>query len=52
MEFINGNFLLESETERELYQEHARGQPIIDYHCATCATDFDENRRFSNLYDL
>ena len=36
MEFINDNFLLESETARELYQKHAQEQPIIDYHCHSC----------------
>ena len=36
MEFINDNFLLESETVHELYQEHAQDQPIIDYRCHSC----------------
>ena len=42
MEFINDNFLLESETVHELYQEHAQDQPIID----TIAT-----RAPSNIYE-
>ncbi|MDG2346348.1 MAG: glucuronate isomerase [Opitutae bacterium] len=52
MEFINDNFLLETVTARELYQKHAKDQPIVDYHTHLCPTDLAENRRFSNLYDL
>ncbi|HAC73889.1 MAG TPA: hypothetical protein DCF46_09855, partial [Porphyromonadaceae bacterium] len=31
--FIHKNFLLQTDTARELYHEHAKKQPIIDYHC-------------------
>ncbi|MEJ2005338.1 MAG: glucuronate isomerase, partial [Cyclobacteriaceae bacterium] len=31
--FLDENFLLDSETARYLYHEHAADLPIIDYHC-------------------
>ena len=31
--FIHEDFLLQSQTARELYHNHAAGLPIIDYHC-------------------
>ena len=32
-QFMDDNFLLETETARRLYHEHAEKMPIIDYHC-------------------
>ena len=31
--FLNEDFLLDTETARRLYHEHATHLPIIDYHC-------------------
>lgn len=31
--FIHEDFLLETDTARELYHRHARLQPILDFHC-------------------
>lgn len=31
--FMDGNFLLQTETSQKLYHEHAAKMPIIDYHC-------------------
>ena len=31
--FLDNDFLLETETARRLYHEHAARMPIIDYHC-------------------
>ena len=31
--FMDGNFLLQTETAQKLYHEHAAKMPIIDYHC-------------------
>ena len=31
--FMDGNFLLQTETAQKLYHEHAAEMPIIDYHC-------------------
>jgi glucuronate isomerase len=50
--FITENFLLESETARELYFNHAAPQPIYDYHCHLPPRQIAENYRFRNLYDI
>ena len=31
--FMDKDFLLQSETAKELYHNHAAKLPIIDYHC-------------------
>ncbi len=31
--FMDKNFLLQTETAQELYHNHAAKMPIIDYHC-------------------
>ena len=32
-DFINEDFLLQSDVAKMLYHEHAEKMPIIDYHC-------------------
>ena len=31
--FLNEDFLLQSDTAKELYHQHAENMPIYDYHC-------------------
>ncbi len=50
--FITENFLLETETARELYFNEAAPQPIYDYHCHLPPQLIAENYRFRNLYDI
>jgi glucuronate isomerase len=50
--FITDYFLLENDTARELYFEHAAQQPIYDYHCHLPPKQIAENYRFRNLYDI
>jgi glucuronate isomerase len=50
--FINENFILQTETARQLYHRHAAMQPIIDYHCHLDPKQIFENRRFDNLGQL
>ena len=52
MTFITEDFLLHNEVGRELYHEHAKGQPIFDYHCHIPPADIARNRRFGNLFDI
>lgn len=52
MSFITDDFLLTSEPARKLYHEHAKDQPIYDYHGHLPPKDLAENRRFDNLYDV
>lgn len=48
-EFINENFLLQTETAQKLYHEHAKLQPIIDYHCHLNPEFIANDRKFANL---
>lgn len=48
-EFINDNFLLQTETARKLYHEHAKNLPIIDYHCHLNPEMIANDRKFDNL---
>lgn len=47
--FMDSDFLLETETARRLYHEHAKRMPIIDYHCHLQPKEIYENKRFRNL---
>jgi glucuronate isomerase len=47
--FLDDDFLLNSETARRLYFEHAKLQPIVDYHTHLSAADIASDRRFENL---
>jgi glucuronate isomerase len=47
--FMDDNFVLQTETAQQLYHEHAKKQPIIDYHCHLNPKEIAENRQFANL---
>lgn len=47
--FIHKNFLLQTDAAKELYHEHAKKQPIIDYHCHLNPADIAHDRKFDNL---
>ncbi|GAB1359156.1 glucuronate isomerase [Porphyromonadaceae bacterium] len=47
--FMDEDFLLESDTARLLYHEHAEKCPIIDYHCHLSPEAIASDRRFDNL---
>jgi glucuronate isomerase len=46
------DFLLESPVAKELYHEHARQQPIIDYHCHLPPEQVASNHRFRSLTEI
>ena len=50
--FINDDFLLHSDVARELYHDHAKHQPIFDYHCHLPPDQIAADRRFENLYQI
>lgn len=52
MEFINDNFLLDTEAARELYHETASKLPIIDYHCHLSPKEIADDRKFKTLTNL
>ena len=49
MRFLDENFLLHSDTAKRLYHDHAKDQPIFDYHCHLSPKEIAENRRFCDL---
>ncbi|MBR6882601.1 MAG: glucuronate isomerase, partial [Bacteroidales bacterium] len=52
MTFINDNFMLQTETARELYRAYAEKMPIIDYHCHLSPQQIAENIQFRDITQL
>ena len=52
MPFINENFMLSTETARELYHGSAEKMPIIDYHCHLVPQQIAENIQFRDITQL
>jgi glucuronate isomerase len=50
--FLSDDFLLQTETARHLYHEHAAPQPIIDYHCHLPPDQIAQNRQFDNITQI
>lgn len=46
MGFMDENFLLRGKTARELFHNHAKDMPIIDYHCHLNPKEIAEDKRF------
>jgi glucuronate isomerase len=47
--FLDENFLLQTETARNLYYEHAEKMPIFDYHCHLSAKAIADDICFDNI---
>lgn len=47
--FIHDDFLLQSETARQLYHTYAKNLPIVDYHCHLSPELIAEDVQFRNL---
>ena len=50
-EFMDKDFLLETETARTLFHKYAENQPIFDYHCHLIPQQIAENARFTTITD-
>jgi glucuronate isomerase len=50
--FLSPDFLLNTETARRLYHDHAADLPIIDYHCHLPPKEISENHQFENLTEI
>jgi glucuronate isomerase len=48
-EFMDEDFLLATETARELYHNCAEHVPILDYHCHISPREIAEDQRFENI---
>ena len=45
-QFMDKDFLLQTETAQELYHNHAAKMPIYDYHCHLSAQEIAEDKQF------
>lgn len=50
--YIDQDFLLRTDTARELYHRHAEPLPIIDYHCHLDPRQIAENHPFADLTEV
>ena len=48
-DFINEDFLLQSDVAKMLYHEHAEKMPIIDYHCHLNPKMIADDYKFSSI---
>ena len=48
-DFIHDDFLLQSDSAKELYHNHSEKQPIIDYHCHLIPEYIAKDHQFDNL---
>ena len=48
-EFMNDDFLLQSEIAKKLYHQHAKKMPIVDYHNHLSAKKIAENKGFKDI---
>lgn len=47
--FMDADFLLETETAKTLYHEFAEKTPVLDYHCHINPKEIAEDRKFENI---
>jgi glucuronate isomerase len=48
-EFMDRDFLLSTETAKQLYHEYTKDMPIVDYHCHIIPREIAEDIRFENI---
>jgi len=51
-QFMDEDFLLQTDTARQLYHEYAQPMPIIDYHCHLPPDQIATNRQFENISQI
>lgn len=47
--YMDANFLLDTDAARELYHKHAAKMPIIDYHCHLPPVEIAEDKRWTDI---
>lgn len=50
--FLDKDFLLQTETAKQLYHDHAAKMPIIDYHCHLIPQQIADNYQFKDLTEI
>ena len=48
-QFMDKDFLLSTESAKQLYHEYAEKMPILDYHCHINPREIYEDRKFENI---
>lgn len=51
-QFMDSEFLLDTESAQKLYHEYAETLPIIDYHCHISPQEIYEDKRYENIAQL
>ena len=51
-QFMDENFLLQTETAQKLYHEHASKMPIIDYHCHLIPQMVADDHKFKSITEI
>lgn len=51
-QFMDDNFLLQTETAVTLYHKYAKVMPIIDYHCHINPADIAQNKVYESITDV
>lgn len=51
-EFMDKDFLLDTEAARILFHKYAENEPIIDYHCHIDPKDIYEDKQYKNITEL
>ncbi|MCK4565295.1 MAG: glucuronate isomerase, partial [Verrucomicrobia bacterium] len=51
-EFMDTDFLLQTETAKRLYHDHAEKMPIYDYHCHLSPQEIAEDKQYDNLGEI
>lgn len=51
-DFLDENFLLQSDTAKKLYHEFAKAMPVIDYHCHLPVDQIADDINFENLTQI
>ncbi len=50
--FLDEDFVLQTETARRLYHDHAKDMPIIDYHCHLSPQEIAEDQRWDTITQI
>ena len=48
-EFMDKDFLLNTETAKELFHGYAEATPILDYHCHINPAEIAQDRKIDNI---
>lgn len=50
--FMCEDFLLNNETAKTLYHNHAKNMPIFDYHCHLIPSEIAEDKKYNNITEI